>query len=254
LPSSGPRPKAGETILIQAGAGGVAGFGVELAKHLGATVIATASASNHYYVRSRGAERVDFAAVISNCDVVLRCADRKPKKPRQPTNRLIVGPMGDLCGLIWCAIAGSTPVAGDLPSLGAAMLGRIPPGGGDKDIPDDPYRGRPRPHRGLNRQVRSLPALRHKLTREAPRHRLLSCAAHRVSPVSRIDVRVRYKQTVRHAHEGDDAAGPKEAPLEKTQGERKPPSQSRAPDHLFILRVRSKAVCLVRNLTEIKSG
>jgi hypothetical protein len=25
---------------------------------------------------------------------------------RQPANRLIVDPMGDLCGLIWCAIAG----------------------------------------------------------------------------------------------------------------------------------------------------
>jgi NADPH:quinone reductase-like Zn-dependent oxidoreductase len=62
LPSSGPRPKAGETILIEGGAGGVAGFGVQLAKHLGATVIATASASNHYSVRSLGADRVDFAA------------------------------------------------------------------------------------------------------------------------------------------------------------------------------------------------
>jgi NADPH:quinone reductase-like Zn-dependent oxidoreductase len=37
------RLKAGETILIQGGAGGVAGFGIQLAKHLGATVITTAS-------------------------------------------------------------------------------------------------------------------------------------------------------------------------------------------------------------------
>src|SRR5260370_663603 len=36
--------KAGETILIQGGAGGVAGFAIPLAKHLGATVITTASA------------------------------------------------------------------------------------------------------------------------------------------------------------------------------------------------------------------
>ena len=50
--------KAGETILIQGGAGGVAGFAVQLAKHLGATVIATASAANHAYVRSLGADRV----------------------------------------------------------------------------------------------------------------------------------------------------------------------------------------------------
>ena len=51
--------KAGETILIQGGAGGVAGFAIQLAKHLGATVITTASARNHDYVKSLGADRVD---------------------------------------------------------------------------------------------------------------------------------------------------------------------------------------------------
>ena len=50
--------KAGETILIQGGAGGVAGFGIQLAKHIGATVITTASAGNHDYVRRLGADRV----------------------------------------------------------------------------------------------------------------------------------------------------------------------------------------------------
>jgi NADPH:quinone reductase-like Zn-dependent oxidoreductase len=70
------RLKSGETILIQGGAGGVAGFGIQLAKHLGATAITTASAGNHSYVRGLGADRVinyqaeDFAAVVSNCDVV----------------------------------------------------------------------------------------------------------------------------------------------------------------------------------------
>jgi NADPH:quinone reductase-like Zn-dependent oxidoreductase len=70
------RLKSGETILIQGGAGGVAGFGIQLAKHLGATVITTASARNHSYVRSLGADRVidynveDFAAAVSDCDVV----------------------------------------------------------------------------------------------------------------------------------------------------------------------------------------
>jgi NADPH:quinone reductase-like Zn-dependent oxidoreductase len=68
--------KAGQTILIQGGAGGVAGFGVQLAKHLGATVIATASAGNHAYVRSLGADRVidynkeDFTNIGPICDVV----------------------------------------------------------------------------------------------------------------------------------------------------------------------------------------
>src|SRR6266852_9824567 len=50
--------KAGETILIQGGAGGVAGFAIQLAKYIGARVITTASANNHDYVRSLGADRV----------------------------------------------------------------------------------------------------------------------------------------------------------------------------------------------------
>ena len=68
--------KTGQTILIQGGSGGVAGFAVQLAKHLGATVITTASAGNHAYVRGLGAERVidynrqDFAAIGPVCDVV----------------------------------------------------------------------------------------------------------------------------------------------------------------------------------------
>ncbi len=68
--------KPGEAILIQGGAGGVAGFAIQLAKHLGATVITTASAANHDYVRRLGADRVidynqeDFSKVVSNCDVV----------------------------------------------------------------------------------------------------------------------------------------------------------------------------------------
>jgi NADPH:quinone reductase-like Zn-dependent oxidoreductase len=68
--------KRGEAILIQGGAGGVAGFGIQLAKHLGATVVTTASARNHDYVRSLGADRAidyneqDFAIVVHDCDVV----------------------------------------------------------------------------------------------------------------------------------------------------------------------------------------
>jgi NADPH:quinone reductase-like Zn-dependent oxidoreductase len=68
--------KPGETILIQGGAGGVAGFAIQLAKHLGATVITTASARNHDYVQRLGADRVidynqeDFTKVVADCDVV----------------------------------------------------------------------------------------------------------------------------------------------------------------------------------------
>jgi NADPH:quinone reductase-like Zn-dependent oxidoreductase len=70
------RLKPGETILIQGGAGGVAGFAIQLAKHLGATVLTTASAGNHDYVKSLGADRVidynaeDFTKTVAGCDVV----------------------------------------------------------------------------------------------------------------------------------------------------------------------------------------
>ena len=69
--------QAGETILIQGGAGGVASFAVQLARHLGARVITTASAANHDYLRSLGADEVidynnrDFAEAIAGCDAVL---------------------------------------------------------------------------------------------------------------------------------------------------------------------------------------
>ena len=70
------RLKPGETILIQGGAGGVAGFAIQLAKHIGARVIATASAANHDYVRGLGADEIidykatDFTRVVTDCDAV----------------------------------------------------------------------------------------------------------------------------------------------------------------------------------------
>jgi NADPH:quinone reductase-like Zn-dependent oxidoreductase len=68
---------AGETILIHGGAGGVGGFAIQIAKHRGARVTSTASAANHDYVRSLGADRVidyraqDFTQEVSGCDAVL---------------------------------------------------------------------------------------------------------------------------------------------------------------------------------------
>lgn len=68
--------QAGETLLIQGGAGGVAGFAVQLAKHIGARVITTASAANHDYLCGLGADEiidyaaVDFTKVVSGCDAV----------------------------------------------------------------------------------------------------------------------------------------------------------------------------------------
>ena len=60
--------RPGQTVLIHAGAGGIGGMAVPLAKWAGATVIATARAANHDYVRGLGADHVidysteDFAA------------------------------------------------------------------------------------------------------------------------------------------------------------------------------------------------
>lgn len=68
--------KAGEKILIHGGAGGVAGFAIGLAKHIGAHVVTTASAANHDYVQGLGADEiidynaVDFTQVVSGCDAV----------------------------------------------------------------------------------------------------------------------------------------------------------------------------------------
>ena len=70
------RLKSGETILIQGGAGGVASFAIQLAKHIGARVITTASAANHDYLRRLGADQVidyrsqDFTQAVSGCDAV----------------------------------------------------------------------------------------------------------------------------------------------------------------------------------------
>jgi NADPH:quinone reductase-like Zn-dependent oxidoreductase len=66
----------GETILIQGGAGGVASFAIQLAKHIGARVITTASAANHAYLRDLGADEIidynamDFTQVVTGCDAV----------------------------------------------------------------------------------------------------------------------------------------------------------------------------------------
>ena len=68
--------KRGETVLIQGGAGGVAGFAIQVAKHLGARVITTTSAANRDYVKSLGADEVidynkdDFTKIVSGCDAV----------------------------------------------------------------------------------------------------------------------------------------------------------------------------------------
>ncbi|MGW4563827.1 NADP-dependent oxidoreductase [Streptomyces sp. NPDC004561] len=50
----------GETVLVHAAAGGVGSLAVQIAVHLGARVIGTASERNHDYVRSLGGEPVAY--------------------------------------------------------------------------------------------------------------------------------------------------------------------------------------------------
>ena len=69
--------RPGQTVLIHGGAGGVGSIAIQLAKHLGAIVATTASASNADYVRALGADLVidyrsqDFEQELHDVDVVL---------------------------------------------------------------------------------------------------------------------------------------------------------------------------------------
>ncbi len=67
----------GARVLIHAGAGGVGGFGIQIAKAHGCWVAATASTANQAYLRELGADLAidytagDFTAGLSDIDVVL---------------------------------------------------------------------------------------------------------------------------------------------------------------------------------------
>ena len=54
--------RRGQSVLVQAGAGGVGSMAIPMAKHLGATVYTTCRAKNFDYVRARGADHpIDYA-------------------------------------------------------------------------------------------------------------------------------------------------------------------------------------------------
>jgi NADPH:quinone reductase-like Zn-dependent oxidoreductase len=68
--------QAGQTVLIHGGSGGVGHFAIQLAKHIGAHVIATASKSNFAFVTALGAHTVfdyqksNFAEIGKEVDVI----------------------------------------------------------------------------------------------------------------------------------------------------------------------------------------
>ncbi|MEN2395737.1 NADP-dependent oxidoreductase [Pseudomonas halotolerans] len=69
--------KAGQRVLIHGAAGGVGSMAVQMARIAGASVVATASAGNHDYLRELGASEVidynqtRFETVVEPVDVVL---------------------------------------------------------------------------------------------------------------------------------------------------------------------------------------
>jgi NADPH:quinone reductase-like Zn-dependent oxidoreductase len=67
----------GQRVLVQAGAGGVGSYGIQIAKHFGAWVATTCGTGNADYVKSLGADQVidytksDFRNEVSDIDIVL---------------------------------------------------------------------------------------------------------------------------------------------------------------------------------------
>lgn len=71
------RVKKGDKVLIHAGSGGVGYMAIQMAKHLGATVVATSSAKNRDFVLSLGADRhIDYTSekfyeLVNDLDLIL---------------------------------------------------------------------------------------------------------------------------------------------------------------------------------------
>ena len=69
--------KSGDKVLIHGAAGGVGNFAVQIAAHLGAYVVGTASAGDIPFVRQLGADEVvdykkqRFEETVSGCDLIL---------------------------------------------------------------------------------------------------------------------------------------------------------------------------------------
>lgn len=91
--------KAGQKVLIHAGAGGVGTYAIQLAKAVGAYVITTASPSNHELLRTLGADEVidyhttDFETTLSDIDLVFDTmggdVQRKSYTVLKPNGRLV---------------------------------------------------------------------------------------------------------------------------------------------------------------------
>jgi NADPH:quinone reductase-like Zn-dependent oxidoreductase len=112
----------GQRVLIHGGAGGVGSQAVQIAKARGAYVIATASARNHEFLRSLGAdETIDYTTTrfedkVKNLDVVVNTADADTNarsvgvvKQGGILVSIVGAPPADACtaAKIRCAVTGS---------------------------------------------------------------------------------------------------------------------------------------------------
>jgi len=104
--------KAGETILVQGGAGGVAGFAVQLAKHYGAEVTAVDSTAKLDMLRSIGADQVidytqeDFTERDEIYDVIFDVVgvisfSRTDKSLKQNGVYLLANPGAQMVQALW---------------------------------------------------------------------------------------------------------------------------------------------------------
>jgi len=103
--------RAGESLFITAGAGGVGGFAIQIAKCLGARVAAAASRSNHDYLQTLGADRaIDYrhtdigeslkSFAPDGVDMVFDCTGREHVRPNFDYVRKPGGRVATINGLV----------------------------------------------------------------------------------------------------------------------------------------------------------
>lgn len=140
--------KAGERLLVQAGAGGVGTLAIQLGKHLGAFVVTTCSAANSELVKSLGADQViDYRneawdQVASEVDVVLDAIGfaeaRRARKVLRKGGRIVgisvglperVKKAGPLLGLLGTGVAMACNIVGSrLHGVPSRFITRRPDG------------------------------------------------------------------------------------------------------------------------------
>jgi NADPH2:quinone reductase len=107
------RIQKGQTVWVQGGAGGVGGYGVQIAANAGATVITTSSQRNFDYVKGLGATHViDYQAE----DVVARIMDITEGRGADAVQAAVDADSADQ-GLAALAFAGAISCIAGLPSL-----------------------------------------------------------------------------------------------------------------------------------------